>query len=70
MTAPRMALKQTERTDPLVDSSYEETVHASRHRTVWGFVCLSLTCVCFAARHGQAYGFAPWRDFLLNLFQH
>ena len=69
MTAPRMALEKTERTDPLADSSYEETVHAPGHRAVWAVVCLSLTCLCFAARHGHAHGFAPWGDFLLNLFQ-
>ena len=70
MTTPRMALEKTERTDSLVKSRYEETVHAPpRYRTVWGVFCLSLTCLCFVARHGQAHGFAPWNDFLLNLFQ-
>jgi hypothetical protein len=47
--------------------------HPSNERlrtAVWAVVCASVIFLCLSSRAAQKREFAPWGDFIINLFQH
>jgi hypothetical protein len=54
----------------MTESIQAEDGQSSQPRTAaWAVVCVSVILLCLSSRAGQKGDFAPWGDFIINLFQ-